>query len=182
LKQKIENKDKNASMNQWCVYNSVVEKRDLHTLGEVLEIPPTFKCQLRTVCDGMEGLCMLLRRLAYPCHYSNMIALFGRPVIELCMITNRVMDFTYDLHGHRITQWNPTILNSRLLEEYATAISDKGAALDNCFGFVDGTVRSISRPGEMQRIVYNGHKRVHALKFQSVATPNEHVRYVWTSE
>ena len=64
------------------------------------------------------------------------------------------------------------ILNSTLLEEYATAISDKGAALDNCFGFVDGTVRPISRPGEMQRIVYNGHKRVHALKFQSVATPN----------
>ena len=134
-----------------CKAEFRVEKRDLHTLGEVLEIPPTFKCQLRTVCDGMEGLCMLLRRLAYPCHYSNMIALFGRPVIELCMITNRVMDFTYDLHGHRITQWNPTILNSRLLEEYATAISDKGAALDNCFGFVDGTVRSISRPGEMPK-------------------------------
>ena len=82
------------------------------------------------------------------------------------------MDFIYDLHGHRITQWNPTILNSRLLEQYATAISDKGAALDNCFGFVDGTVRPIPRLGEMQRIVYNGHKRVHALKFQSVATTN----------
>ena len=82
------------------------------------------------------------------------------------------MDFIYDLYGHQITQWNPTILNSRLLEEYATAISDKGAALDNCFGFVDGTVRLISRPGEMQRIVYNRDKRVHALKFQSVATPN----------
>ena len=115
---------------------------------------------------------MLLRRLAYPCHYSDMIVRFGRPVPDLCMITNLVMDFIYDLHGHRITQWNPFILNSRLVEEYATAISDKGPALDNCFGFVDGTVRPISRPGEMQRIVYNGHKRVHALKFQSVATPN----------
>ena len=40
------------------------------------------------------------------------------------------------------------------------------------FGFVDGTVRPISKPGDMQRIVYNGHKRVHALKFQSVALPN----------
>lgn len=155
-----------------CKAEFRVEKRDLHTLREVLEIPQTFRCQQRSVCEGMEGLCMLLRRLAYPCRYSDMIARFGRPVPELCMITNLVMDFIYDLHGHRITQWNPTILNSRLLEEYATAISDKGAALDNCFGFVDGTVRPISRPGEMQRIVYNGHKRVHALKFQSVATPN----------
>ena len=100
-----------------------------------------------------------------------MIARFGRPVPELCMITNLVMDFIYDLHGHRVTKWNPTILNSRLLEEYATAIVDKGAALDNCFGFVGGTVRPISRRGEMHVIVYNGHKRVHALIFQSVATP-----------
>ena len=155
-----------------CKAEFRVEKRDLPTLREVLGIPPTFKCPQRTICDGMEGLCMLLKRLAYPCRYSDMIARFGRPVPELCMITNRVMDFIYDAHGHRITQWNDTILNPRLLEQYATVITEKGAALDNCFGFIDGTVRPISKPGDMQRIVYNGHKRVHALKFQSVAIPN----------
>ena len=52
------------------------------------------------------------------------------------------------------------------------AISQKGSALDNCFGFIDGTVRPICRPGEKQRIVYNGHKRVHALKYQSVVVPS----------
>ena len=41
-----------------------------------------------------------------------------------------------------------------------------------CFGFVDKTVRPISRPDERQRIVYNGHKRVHALKFQSLSLAN----------
>ena len=30
----------------------------------------------------------------------------------------------------------------------------------------------ISRPGEMQRIVPNGYKRIRALKLQSVVTPN----------
>ena len=49
---------------------------------------------------------------------------------------------------------------------------EKGSPLDNCFGFVDGTVRPITRPGEDQRVLYNGHKRVHAIKFQSVALPN----------
>jgi len=44
--------------------------------------------------------------------------------------------------------------------------------LDNCFGFIDGTVRPISKPDENQRIVYNGHKRVHGIKFKSVALPN----------
>jgi hypothetical protein len=42
---------------------------------------------------------------------------------------------------------------------------------DNCFGFIDGTVRPICRPKQNQKTVYNGHKRVHALKFQSVALP-----------
>ncbi|CAH3023901.1 unnamed protein product [Porites evermanni] len=35
-----------------------------------------------------------------------------------------------------------------------------------------GTVRGICRPETNQRVVYNGHKRVHGLKFQSVALPN----------
>ena len=51
-------------------------------------------------------------------------------------------------------------------------VYDKGAPLDNCWGFVDGTVRAISRPGIHQRALYNSHKKYHALKFQSVVAPN----------
>ena len=69
-------------------------------------------------------------------------------------------------------EWNETVLAAEKLQIYAEAVSAKGAALDNCFGFVDGTGRPICRPKEEQRIVYNGHKRVHSLKFQSVALPN----------
>ena len=47
-----------------------------------------------------------------------------------------------------------------------------GAALTNCFGFINGTVRPICRPTQYQKIVFNGHKRVHSLKFQSVTLPN----------
>ena len=44
--------------------------------------------------------------------------------------------------------------------------------MDNCFGLIDGTVRPMSKPGQNQRVVYNGHKRVPGLNFQSVALPN----------
>ena len=68
--------------------------------------------------------------------------------------------------------------------------------MDNCFGFIDGTVRPlISKPGQNQcvayskilqyidcvsrilrryiySLVYSGHKRVLCVKFQSVALPN----------
>ena len=119
--------------------------------------------------DGMEGLCMLLKRLAYPCRYGDLIYCFGRPVPVFSMATNHVLDYIYNTHNHLITQWNHTMLRPCTLEVYAETIHGKGTALENCFGFVYGTVRPIARPGEHQRIMYNGHKRVHALKLQSLA-------------
>ena len=105
---------------------------------------------------------MLLRGFANPCRLSDMIARFGRPVPVISIITKEVMDFIYNNHQQRLTQF---LLSPASLQEYANAIHRAGATLDNCFGFIDGTVRAISRPGKDQRLVYNGHKREHALKF-----------------
>ncbi|EGZ08395.1 hypothetical protein PHYSODRAFT_526990, partial [Phytophthora sojae] len=60
------------------------------------------------------------------------------------------------------------------LHEFSQAIYDQGAELDRIWGFVDGTVRGICRPGgaREQQSVYSGHKRKHALKFQTVVTPD----------
>ena len=33
-------------------------------------------------------------------------------------------------------------------------------------------MRPVSRPGEHQRVLLNGHKLVHAIKVQSVVAPN----------
>ena len=101
-----------------------------------------------------------------------MIPRFGKPAPVLGMITNTVLDYIYAIHGHRINTWNHNILDPQQLEIYAAAITARGAPLENCFGFIDGTVRPIARPGENQRVLYNGHKRVHAIKFQSVVIPN----------
>ena len=72
-----------------------------------------------------------------------------------------------------------SILNSDLLEKYCTAIVRKGSSLQNCFGFIDGTLRAISRPGVNQKTVYNGHKKVHALKFQSAVLPNAIIAHMY---
>lgn len=114
---------------------------------------------------------MILKRLAYPCRYYDMITRFARPVPELCMLSNVVLDWIYDTHGHHLTSWNQPFLSPPFLEQYTQVISRMGP-LRNCFGFIDGTVHQISRPEENQRVVYNGHKRVHSLKFQSVVIPN----------
>ena len=87
------------------------------------------------------------------------------------MLSN-VLDWVYDNHEHRLTSWNQPVLSSRCLEQYVQAIRRKGSPLYHCFGFVDGTVKPISRPEENQRVVYNGHKRIHSLKFQAIAISN----------
>ena len=63
---------------------------------------------------------------------------------------------------------------------YADAVHQSGAALDNCWGFIDGTVRPVCRPGVNQRVIYNGHKQVHSIKFQSVALPNGPVGHLYS--
>ena len=155
-----------------CVADFRFHKSDIPLLAETLQLPDSFTCYQGTVYDGIEGLCLLLRRTAYPCRYSDLIQRFGRPVPELSMFSSLVMDTIYELHHHRLTDWNMTLLSPPLLQTYANAVSQRGSALPNCFGLIDGTVRPICRPQDNQRVLYNGHKRVHALKFQSVALPS----------
>ena len=163
-----------------CKAEFRVEKQDLHRLAEVLRLPPRFQLEQRSVCQGMEALCLLLRRVCYPCRLSDLIHRFGgRPVSVLSLITNHVIDYIYDVHKHRITEWNHHLMNPTTLEIYAAAVSNKDAPLENCFGFIDGTVRPISRPKRAQRCMYNGHKRVHALKFQSLALPNGLIGHIY---
>ena len=154
-----------------CLAEFRFRKRDIPILADVMGLPDSYRCEQGTVCDGIEGLCLLLRRLAYPCRYGDLIHRFGRPVPEICMIANYVMETVYSLHHHHLTAWNHTLMSPPLLQRYADAIQRKGSALPNCFDFIDRIVTPICRPQENQGIVYNGHKRVHGLKYQSVALP-----------
>ena len=47
-----------------CKAEFRVRKRDLPTPAQALRIPPSFQPSQRSVVDVMEGLCMLLKRLA----------------------------------------------------------------------------------------------------------------------
>lgn len=145
---------------------------ELELLQEALAIPDQFTCVNGTVASGTEGLLLFLKRFAYPCRLSDMISRFGRSVPEISLILSEVTSHIADSYGHLLQSLDQPWLQPLNLEMYADAIYRKGAALDNCWGFVDGTLRQIARPGEHQRVMYNGHKRVHGIKFQSVVTPN----------
>ena len=142
-------------------------------------IPNIFKCPQATICNSLEALCLLLRRLAYPCRLSDLVPRFGRPIPELSLIRSQVTDFIHDQNSHLIFMRLEALLRPGMLEAYAAAISAKGAALNNCFGFIHGTVRANCSLEKHQRVMYNGHKRFHALKFQSVALPNSMIAHLY---
>ena len=155
-----------------CKAEFRMRRDDIYTLADTFRFPENFKCYNGVLVDSIEALCICLRRLAYPCRYGDIVNRFARPVPQLSMITNLIIDEIYGRFANRLTSMNQPWLSSENLRMYADAIHAKGAALDNCWGFVDGTVRAICRPKVNQRAVYNGHKRVHSLKFQSVVAPN----------
>ena len=101
-----------------------------------------------------------------------MVYLFGRSVPELCKINLHMINYIYDNHSFRKQSWIQPFLSPEMLQTYANAIHFRGSPLTTCFGFIDGTVRPISRPGINQKIVFNGHKRPHGIKFQSICIPN----------
>ena len=108
-----------------CLAEFRFHRNELPLLLEALQLPQSFNCHHGTIRDGIEALCIRLRRFAYPCRYSDLIPRFGRPVPELSMISNLVIDTFYQEHNHRMTQWNNTLLNPPLLENYARAINLK---------------------------------------------------------
>ena len=147
-------------------------KNDIYKLADALELPDEFVTYNGLIFESILALCIYLKRSSYPCRYSDMVFHFARPVPEICIITNHMIDWIYNRWNHLLTTYNHYPLSPANLSLYADAVHQSGAALDNCWGFIDGTVRSVCRPGVNQRVLYNGHKRVHSIKFQPVALPN----------
>ena len=117
-----------------CKAEFRVEKADLPPLTDALHIPAEFQ---RSICDSLEGLCVLLRRTSFLCRFSDMIQCFPRPVSVLSLISNEVTDFIYDNHCDLVSQWNRDILSWVALQQCAETISRKGSLLNNWFGFID---------------------------------------------
>ena len=119
---------------------------ELPLLLRALKIPAMFTCANGTVCSGTEGLLIVLKRFSYPCRLSDMIPRFGRSVPELSLILNEVISFIYTNHGYLLRDLDQPWLSSQHLEDFALAVHRKGAALENCWGFVDGTMSSPNLP------------------------------------
>ena len=110
----------------------------LHLVA-VLRLPDQFSCKNGTIASSVEGLCVLLRRMAYPNRLTDMIAMFGRSKSELSMIFNNVVNFVFAQHHSLLNNLNLPWLAPEKLLEMARAVHQKGAALDNSSVCTAGT-------------------------------------------
>ena len=155
-----------------CWINFRFIKRDIVRLAALLELPAVIQASNGCVCPRVDALCMVLLRSSYPNRLCDLEAFFGRPTSALSLLINRTVHILCNKHRQRLTSFDMPWLRQNHLQQYADVIHEKGAPLVNCIGFIDGSVRPICRPTQHQRVCYNGHKRIHAIKFQSVVIPN----------
>lgn len=134
----------------------------------------THSSRNRYSCSPILCTCVLLRRLATPCRWTDLELLFGKHTPQLSEIFWETLESFLELRKSLVFGHVREDFIKPRLERYADAIYAKTNALDNCVGHIDGTVLGIARPNEqgLQEVVYNGHKRKHALKFQAITAPD----------
>jgi hypothetical protein len=149
------------------------EKNDIPILAELLGLPEQIITSTRNNVDRTTALCILLRRLAYPNRLKDLTLLFGLSPQSLSQIINTTTNIIMENKGNLLenlqaNQW----LDRNRLQYYAQVVGNRGGAVHNCWGFIDGTARPICRPSVQQENYYSGHKRFHCLKYQSVLCPD----------
>ncbi|XP_074626234.1 uncharacterized protein LOC141884347 [Acropora palmata] len=117
------------------------QKDDMIRLIRALEIPRFYTGYQGSVCTGMEALMILLRRLAYPNRWCDLVDIFGRAEPELSIIFNMIVDDIYTRFYHLLNNLDLVWLDPA---HFAQVIHQKGAPLDQCWGFIDGTAQQIA--------------------------------------
>lgn len=137
----------------------------------VLKLPYEVKGSNGIKTDGITALCMLLRRLSYPNRHADCYLMFGWRPERMSRFVDTIQTYIYE-RWRFLLEWNTTHLTPQRLRSYANAIQQKGCPLENCWGFIDGSLFPIARPTKCQQSVYNGHRRKHCLKYHCIVVPD----------
>lgn len=153
-----------------CEQQFRFKKADIPRLRDALGLQEMVRLDNRAIVDSIEAVCMLLRRLSFPNRLSDLVPIFRRPESTISRTVHHLLDHIISNFRHALSLDHSC--TAERLDRYCKALVDAGCPLDRCFGFIDGTLVPTCRPGDNQEVAYNGHKRVHGLKFQSVTTPD----------
>ncbi|XP_074028827.1 uncharacterized protein [Leptinotarsa decemlineata] len=139
----VENFPVGAAEDRFNLYNMMAEdikinfrfeRDDIFRLAAALHIPDVIRTQTRNSVPGVMGLCILLRRLAYPGRLKDLQLLFGLSPQSLSQIINHIPNLIANNFMHLLDDLrNLPWLNLQRMHMYADAIHGRGAAISNCW-------------------------------------------------
>ena len=95
------------------------------------------------VVDGMCALIILLCSLAYPCTLKHVRLVFGLSPSRITETSNFMLHLVHSKWGFLLKLDIDRIVH--LLPEFSEAVHASGAPMTRVWGFVDDTVRSVTR-------------------------------------
>ncbi|KIJ53252.1 hypothetical protein M422DRAFT_100162, partial [Sphaerobolus stellatus SS14] len=104
--------------------------------------------------------------------------MFGRERSRFSRITQVTAMYLWTRWKH-LLRFDPMRLTREKLASYARSFTAKGAPFQYVAGLIDGTLQKNARPVRNQRLVYNGWKRIHCLKYHAVIAPDGLVIHVY---
>ena len=131
--------------------------------------PEVVRTKTRDKCGLYEAVCMMCFKYAFPMRHGTMVKVFGSSTCRMSRIISALRRLIFARFRGSVT--NPRVLAPHELEAFSDAVKRK-SGISTCFGFIDGTVREICKPSNLQGACYNGKDRKHALKYQGVTTPD----------
>ena len=114
-----------------CKITFGFSKNHIYDLKETLNIPEEIMCYNIVRIDGVEALCAVLKRFAYPCRFIDMIQIFARPIPQLSIICNQMTNLIYENWNHLLSNLNQPWLSPQCLQGFYNTIHQKRATLSN---------------------------------------------------
>ncbi|KAI3656971.1 hypothetical protein MP638_004202 [Amoeboaphelidium occidentale] len=143
----------------------------IRTLATELGFPERVKAKY-VRGRGIEALCILLRKLTYPCDFEHLTSLFGRSPSKLRKLFNYALDFIYDKYHHLLDMSTERLLKLKpKMPSFAEAVSSQGAPLKNIFMILDDTRIQVSEPELHQEELSDG-EGSYCLSFLNFSLPN----------
>ena len=119
-----------------CVAEFRFKKNDIPKLVTAVQLPGEIHWGMYNdlKVNLVEALCVILKRLAFPCRYSDMMLRFARPVPQLSMIYNKTIHWLDSRWGFKLTNLNQQWLTPKNLTSFTNSIYQNGAARNNVRG------------------------------------------------
>ncbi|CAM9645762.1 unnamed protein product, partial [Heterosigma akashiwo] len=150
------------------------EKNHIPQLLYHLNFPPLCTLENGSRLTGEKVLLLLLFRFHYPIPLFVMSMCFN---INYSIISRAVLYGTNHIYSQFRTKldFDFNLVNGRIHEYVAAVTAKSSGAVQNVWGFIDGT----ARPSRDQREYFSGHKKQHGLRYQMITTADGMIVHMW---